>query len=81
MAGDPTPTEYGNPHPPTYYLSTYNDGELIHWGSGRDALATWEKDPVHYARKRMAFLEAASGLAFVYVGFSAVVRRAIGGPG
>ncbi|HZO97028.1 MAG TPA: hypothetical protein VFB42_06615 [Gaiellaceae bacterium] len=70
--------EYGNDHPPTFYLSTYNYGELIHWDSGRDTLAAWEEDPFHHAHQRMAFLEAATGLAYVYIGFSEVVRTAIG---
>jgi hypothetical protein len=34
--------EYGNQHPPTYYLSAYN-GEL-HWGRKRGVLAAWEQD-------------------------------------
>jgi hypothetical protein len=70
--------EYGNDHPPTYYLSAYNYGELIHWDSGRETLAGWAQDPLDAAHTRMAFLEAATGLAYVYIGFSAIVRRAIG---
>jgi hypothetical protein len=69
--------EYGNEHPPTYYLSAYNYGELIHWDSKRDTLAEWAKDPYDHAKGRMAFLEAASGLTYVYIGFSELVRRAI----
>ena len=64
-------------HPPTYYLSAYNYGELIHWDSGRETVAAWEKDPFHQAHERMAFLEAATGLAYVYIGFSEVVRAAV----
>jgi len=70
--------EYGNDHPPNYYLSAYNYGELIHWDSGRETLAEWGKDPFHNAHQRMAFLEAATGLAYVYIGFSEVVRTALG---
>lgn len=70
--------EYGNEHPPTYYLSAYNYGELIHWGSKRDVLAQWEQDAFHKHRERFAFLEAATGLAYLYIGFSEVVRMAIG---
>jgi hypothetical protein len=54
--------EYGNPEPPTYYLSAYNYDELIHWDSKRDVLAEWAKDPYDHAKGRMAFLEAATGL-------------------
>lgn len=69
--------EYGSDHPPTYYLSTYNYGELIHWDRGRETLAAWEADAFDQAHQRMAFLEAAIGLAYVYIGFSEVVRTAI----
>lgn len=70
--------EYGSEHPPTYYLSAYNYGELIHWDRGRETIATWEQDPFHRSVQRYAFLEAATGLAHLYIGFSEVVRTAIG---
>ena len=69
--------EIGNPDPPTYYLSAYNYGELIHWDRGRETLAAWEKDPFWRAHERMAFLEAATSLAYVYIGFSEIVRAAL----
>ncbi len=69
--------EYGSPHPPTYYLKAYNYGDLLHWGRGRETLAEWDKDPYDQAAGRMAFLEAATGLAYVYIGFSELLRRAL----
>lgn len=70
--------EYGHEHPPTHYLSAYNYGELIHWDSGREKLAAWKQDAFDDAHTRLAFLEAATGLAYVYIGFSALVCVAIG---
>jgi hypothetical protein len=67
--------EYGNDHPPSY-VSAYNYGELIHWERGRETLAAWQQDPFDEAHTRRAFLEAATGLAYVYIGFSEVVRTA-----
>jgi hypothetical protein len=66
--------EFGNEHPPTYYLSAFNYGELLHWGRKRDVIATWAESEVDRNTQRFAFLEAASGLALLYIGFSAVVR-------
>jgi hypothetical protein len=71
--------EYGSDHPPTYYLKTYNYGELIHWDRGRETLAEWETDRFQRDWQRMSFLEAATGLAHLYIGFSEVVRTAIAG--
>jgi hypothetical protein len=70
--------EFGSDHPPTYYLSAYRYGDLIHWDSKREVIAAWEKDPFHKHRARMFFLEAASGLAHLYIGFGELVRTAIG---
>lgn len=70
--------EYGNDHPPNYYLSAYHYGDFIHWDSKRDVIAVWETDPFHKHHERLAFLEAAAGLAHLYVGFSELVRTAIG---
>src|SRR5207244_3037049 len=69
--------EYGGKHPPTYYLSAYNYGDLIHWDSKSDVIAAWEQDPFDKHHERMAFLEAAVGLAHLYIGFSELVRTAL----
>lgn len=70
--------EYGNNHSPTYYLSAYRYGDLIHWDSKREVIAAWETDPFYRHHERMAFLGAAAGLAHLYIGFSELVRAAIG---
>jgi hypothetical protein len=70
--------EFGNDHPPNYYLSAYNYGDLIHWDSNRDVIAFWEADPFYKQHERMAFLEAAAGLAHLYIGFGELVRTALG---
>ncbi len=69
--------EFGSDHSPTYLLSAYRYGDLIHWDSKREVVATWEKDPFHKHRARMFFLEAAAGLAHLYIGFGELVRVAI----
>jgi hypothetical protein len=71
--------EYGSDHPPTYYLKTYNYGELIHWDRGRETLEEWEKDAFQRDWQRISFVEAATGLAYLYIGFGEVVRSALGG--
>ncbi len=70
--------EYGNRHPPTHYMSVYNYGDLLHWGKKRDVFAKWEQDEFSKHHERMAFLEAATGLAYLYIGFSELVRTAVG---
>jgi len=47
--------EYGNEHPPTYYLSAYNYGELIHWDSGRGAGHSTRSG--HNASRRVSLAE------------------------
>lgn len=71
--------EYGNQHPPTHYLKAYNYGEYIHWDSGRETLEEWDRDVVQRDLQKLAFLEAATSLAYLYIGFSEVVRAAIAG--
>ena len=68
--------EYGNEHPPSYYLSVFNYGDLIHWDRKRDVLEKWAESDVDRHRQRFAFVEAAASIALAYVGFSEVVRRA-----
>lgn len=70
--------DYDDDHPPSYYLDAYNYGELIHWSGKREVVAEWEKDPFHQSWQRINFLEAAVGLAHIYIGFSELVRTAIG---
>ena len=70
--------EFGNRHSPTYYFSAYNYGHLIHWDSKRDVIATWEADPYFKHGERLAFLNAAVGIAHLYIGFSLVVSAALG---
>jgi hypothetical protein len=70
--------EFGNDHSPVYYFSAYHYGDLIHWDTKRDVVAAWERDPFHKHHERLAFLDAAAGLAHLYIGFSELVRTAIG---
>lgn len=69
--------DHGNPHPPTYYLKTYNYGELIHWDRGRETLEAWGADGARRDWERISFLEAARSLAYLYIGFGEVVRAAL----
>jgi hypothetical protein len=67
--------DHGNDRPPREYLDAYYYGDLIHWGNGREALAKLEQH-VHPDWQRISFAEAARSLAYLYVGFSEVVRAA-----
>ncbi|GIU94140.1 MAG: hypothetical protein KatS3mg012_0597 [Gaiellaceae bacterium] len=70
--------EFGSEHSPVYLFSAYHFGDLIHWDKQRDLVAAWERDPFHKHNERLAFLGAAAGLAHLYIGFSELVRTAIG---
>jgi hypothetical protein len=62
---------------PETLISLYQYGELIHWRETGSILEP-AADPFEYAMQRMAFLNAATGLTHVYLGFSLLVRAALG---
>jgi len=55
---------------PTEVISKYLNGDLIHWGDQRAAIAAIGEDEFMVAMDRMNFFEAMSGLAHFYAGFS-----------
>ena len=69
--------EFGNDHPPSYYFSAFNYGDLIHWDRKREVLEQWSESDFEKHGQRFAFVEAAASIALAYIGFSEVVRRAI----
>jgi hypothetical protein len=70
---------YDEEHTPSELLPIYDYGDLIHWDSERSPeLAAFEQDPFTASDRRLAFLDAASGLAHLYIGFAELARAAIG---
>jgi hypothetical protein len=65
---------------PQQLITGYQYGDLIHWGYGREVVEAVANDPFTQAWQRMAFLEAVTGLAHLYLGFSLAVRRAMSAP-
>ncbi|HEX4838340.1 MAG TPA: hypothetical protein VFV03_07455 [Solirubrobacteraceae bacterium] len=63
---------------PQTLISAYQYGDLIHWGHHRDKLEAVADDPFQDAHQRMQFLDAAAGLSHLYMGFSLLVRAALG---
>jgi hypothetical protein len=63
---------------PEQLISAYNYGDLIHWGDQAGVIQAAAGDPFHQALQRMAFLDAVAGLAHLYLGFSLVIRAALG---
>jgi hypothetical protein len=62
-----------------YLLSLYTYGDLIHWDSDKSAVvAEFERDPYIESDRRLAYLDAASGLAHLYIGFAELARVAVG---
>lgn len=61
---------------PTEVLSRYMYGDLIHWGDQRAALAALGNDEFLLAMDHMHFVEAMTGLAHFYLGFSLVLANA-----
>ncbi len=55
---------YEEEQSPSYLLSLYNYGDLIHWTAENSAeVAAFERDPFIESDRRLAYLDAASGLA------------------
>jgi hypothetical protein len=70
---------YEEEHTPAQLLRIYDYGDLIHWDTRRGAeLAEFERDPFTASDRRLAFLDAASGLGHLYIGFAELARAAIG---
>ena len=70
---------YDEEHTPAELLRIYDYGDLIHWDRERSPeLAAFEQDPFTASDRRLAFLDAASGLAHLYIGFAELARAAIG---
>lgn len=68
--------DYGEPDSPEFLLSSYNYGDLLHWGRKRETVAGWEEDEFARSDRRLAFLMAAAGLAHLYIGFAVLARTA-----
>jgi hypothetical protein len=70
---------YNEEHSPEYLLSLYSYGDLIHWDSDKSVVvAEFERDPYIESDRRLAYLDAASGLAHLYIGFAELARTAVG---
>jgi hypothetical protein len=65
--------EFGNEYPPT----RFNYTEVFHWDPER--AAEWAQGASHPDLQRFGWLEAATSLALLYIGFSELVRAAIAG--
>jgi hypothetical protein len=71
--------EYDEEHSPQYLLSLYSYGDLLHWDAAKgETLARFETDPFVDGDRRLAYLEAASALAHLYIGFGELARAAVG---
>jgi hypothetical protein len=69
---------YREEHSPAYLLEAFNYGDLIHWGNKATVVSAWEVDPVQEQEQRLAFLDAATGLAHVHLGFGVLAEAAAG---
>jgi hypothetical protein len=70
---------YEEENTPAELLRIYDYGDLLHWDSERSAeLAAFERDTFVASDRRLAFLDGASGLAHLYVGFAELARSAAG---
>ncbi len=69
----PIPFEHARP---TELISRYMYGDLVHFGSKRDALKSIGASELEIELDYMNFLEAATGLSHFYLGFSRLLARA-----
>jgi hypothetical protein len=69
---------YNEPDSPNFLLSAFDYGDLVHWDSKRDVVATWEADEFTGGDRRLAFLAAASALAHIYMGYAVLAETATG---
>jgi hypothetical protein len=62
---------------PQTLITAYQYGDLIHWGHPRSVIEDIADDPFESAHQQMNFMEAVSGLAHLYMGFSVLVKAAL----
>ena len=62
---------------PQRLLSIYNYGDLLHWGDHSSVLQALEVDAYLEHDRRLAYLDAACGLAHLYIGFAELARAAL----
>jgi hypothetical protein len=67
---------YQEEHSPSFLLSSFDYGDLIHWDKKRAVVADWEQDGYTGGDRRLAFLAAAAALAHVYIGFAVLAETA-----
>lgn len=63
---------------PAELIRIYEYGDLIHWDKRSAQVAAFGQDRFTESDRRLAFLDAASGLAHLYIGFAELARTAIG---
>jgi hypothetical protein len=73
---DPDLETYPDPAPPEEIISDYFYGDHLHWGRKAAVVDQRATDPFTDAYFRTAFLNAAAGLAHIYIGFAALVETA-----
>jgi hypothetical protein len=62
---------------PKALIDVFLNGDVLHWGTGRDDLARWRSDEVHAAMMDSYMRSDAAMLAHFFVGFAGVVRRSL----
>lgn len=65
---------------PAELLSLFQYGELIHWDKKRDAMSALMADDFDHKMQTHNFLEVVVQLSHLYLGYSLLVRRALGLP-
>lgn len=65
---------------PAELLSLFQYGELIHWDQKRDAMSALIADDFDHKMQTHNFLEVVIQLSHLYLGYSLLVRRALGLP-
>jgi len=69
---------FPDPEKPEQVISTYFYGEHLHWDKDKAPLIVERgQDPFNDGRFKLFFLQAASGLAHFYIGYSLLVRAAL----
>jgi hypothetical protein len=74
---DPGLDTYPDVAPPEQIISDYFYGDHLHWDSKASVVDERGENPFLDAWYRHGFFTAAAGLAHIYVGFAALVQRAI----
>ncbi len=69
--------EFPRHQPPELLINMFAYGDYIHWDRNKEVVARWRADAFDGPWNELAFLQAVTGLSFLYMGFAVIAAGAV----